>query len=75
MIALKYKTWLIPYLGIETSYKLQESKIYYSDGIGKWMGLKLESSFGLFKDYMLIDANIAFQRLEDQDYLITKKDQ
>ena len=66
MIDLKYKTSLIPHLGIETSYKLQESKIYYSDGIGKWMGLKLESSFGLFKDYMLIDANIAFQRLEDR---------
>ncbi len=66
MIDLKYKTSLIPHLGIETSYKLQESKIYYSDGIGKWMGLKLESSFGLFKDYMLIDANITFQRLEDR---------
>ena len=66
MIDFKYKTSLIPHIAIETSYKLQESKIYYSNGIGKWMGLKLESSFDLFKDYMLLDASIAFQRIDDR---------
>ncbi len=66
MIDLKYKTSLIPYINIEAIYKLQQSRVYYSDGIGRWIGLKLESSFSLFSDYMVIDANVVFKRLEDR---------
>ena len=36
------------------------------DGIGRWISLKLESSFSLFSDYMVIDANVVFKRLEDR---------
>ena len=56
----------IPFLSIEANYRLQEPMTFYSDGIGSWIRLKIGSSLNLFNDYMLIDANIDFNRLEDR---------
>ena len=66
MIDLNYKTSSIPFLSIEANYRLQEPMTFYSDGIGSWIRLKIGSSLNLFNDYMLIDANIDFNRLEDR---------
>ena len=66
MIDLNYKTSSIPFINIEANYRLQESMPFYSDGIGSWIRLKIGSSLNLFNDYMLIDANIDFNRLEDR---------
>ena len=52
-----YKTNMIPFLITEINYVIQGQDGLYSPAIGELLGLKLNSSFKLFDQNMIIDLN------------------
>ena len=52
-----YKTNMIPFLNTEINYVIQGQEGLYSPAVGDLLGLKLNSTFKLFDQNMIIDLN------------------
>ena len=48
---------MIPFISTEINYVIQGQEGLYSPAVGELLGLKLNSSFNLFDQNMIIDLN------------------